>query len=126
MALLFVLQNHIFVDIYYWYSEFMKAKKKEISEPDVYILPSDNEEMKEFVNKFKVDMMENIVNKIKFAIENNLPIVEVFTFKKSPFVVTITNTEFIENLEHINKFYREHEIFELCPKVEELLRTLKK
>jgi hypothetical protein len=92
---------------------------------ELYILPSPNDEMREFINKFKVDMMEHVVSSIKFAVENKLPIVEVFQFKNSPFVVTIKAAEFVPNLEHISKFYKDHEIFELCPRVEQLRNILK-
>lgn len=104
-----------------------KTKRtKIIQETEVYILPSSNEEMREFVKKFKVDMMENVVSKIKFALENKLPIVEVFAFKNSPFVVTINECEFDANLAHISQYFKEKEIFELCPKVEELRELLKR
>ena len=54
-----------------------------------------------------------------------MSMVEVFQFKNSSFVITIAEKEFISNLEHINKYYVENEIFELCPKVEELCHKLK-
>lgn len=104
----------------------VKKNKKEtsIKENEVYLLPSLNEEMRLFINKFKIDMMEHVISSIKFAVENKLPIVEVFQFNNSPFVVTITEKEFIPNLEHINQFYKDNEIFELCPRVEELQKIL--
>lgn len=71
-------------------------------------------------------MMEHIVSSIQFAVEHKLPIVEVFQFKNSPFVVTIAKKEFEPNLEHINKFYMEHELYELCPKIEGLRQLLKR
>jgi len=101
-------------------------KKKMIIENEAYILPSSNDEMRSFVKKFKVDMMENVVGSIKFAIENKLQIVEVFQFKNSPFVVTINEKEFIPNLSHIRKYYTDNEMFELCPRVEQLLEILKR
>ena len=95
-------------------------------ENELYILPSPNDEMRTFVNKFKVDMMEHVVSSIKFAVENKLPIVEVFQFKNSPFVVTINEHEFDTNLSHIGKYYKDHEIFELCQRVEQLREILKR
>lgn len=71
-------------------------------------------------------MMEHIVASIKFAVENKLPIVEVFQFTDSPFVVTIAEKEFASNLEHINKFYMQNEMYELCPKVEQLRKKITK
>ena len=97
-----------------------------IKENELYILPSPNDEMRKFVNKFKVDMMEHIISSIKYAIENNLSIVEVFQFKNSPFVVTIAEKEFEANLDHIGKFYADNQIYELCPRVEQLRETIKK
>ena len=102
-----------------------KNKRASIKENELYILPTPNDEMRNFVNKFQVDMMEHVVSSIKFAVENKLPMVEVFQFKNSPFVVTIAEKEFIPNLEHIGKFYKDHEIFELCPRVEQLQKILK-
>lgn len=103
----------------------VKKKRGNIKDNELYVLPSPNDEMRTFVNKFKVDMMEHVVSSIKFAIENKLSIVEVFQFKNSPFVITIAEKEFDLNLEHIHKFYVDNEIYELCPKVEKLRKLLK-
>ena len=103
-----------------------KKKKATVkSENELYILPSPNDEMRSFVNKFKVDMMEHIVNSIKYAVDNKLTIVEVFQFKNSPFIVTIAEKEFDTNLNHIHKFCMENEVYELCPKIEQLQQILK-
>lgn len=101
-----------------------KSKKGEMKENELYLLPSPNDEMAIFVNKFKVDMMEHIVSSIKFALDNKLPLVEVFQFTNSPFVITIAEKEFKINLEHIRKFYKEQEIYELCPRVEALCESI--
>ena len=103
-----------------------KNKKATPQDNELYILPSPNEEMRNFVVKFKIDMMEHVVASIKFAVENKLPLVEVFQFKGTPFVVTINETEFIPNLSHIHKFYMDNEMYELCQRVEVLCETLKK
>jgi hypothetical protein len=103
-----------------------KNKQTSMKDNESYVLPSPCEEMRIFINKFKVDMMEHVVSSIRFAVENELPLVEIFQFKDSPFVVTIAEREFEPNLEHINKFYMEHEMYELCPKVEMLRQLLKK
>ena len=97
-----------------------------MQENELYILPSPNAEMRKFVSKFKVDMMEHVVSSIKFAVENKLPIVEVFQFKDSPFVVTINDKEFEPNLSHIRKYYMENEMYELCTRVDALCETLKR
>lgn len=98
----------------------------QMKENELYILPSPNDEMRKFVAKFKVDMMEHVVSSIEFAIENKLPIVEVFQFKNSPFVVTINVGEFEPNLFHIRKYFMDHEMYELCKKVDTLCETLKR
>ena len=97
-----------------------------MKENELYILPSPNEEMRDFVNKFKVDMMEHVVSSIQFALDNKLPIVEVFQFKNSPFVVTINEGEFETNLSHIDQYCKDNEIYELCAKVEKLQKILQR
>ena len=104
------------------------VKKKSANtteENELYILPSINDEMTLFVTKFKIDMMEHVVNSIKYAIKNKLPMVEVFQFKNSPFIITISEKEFGQNLNHIHNFCMENEIYELCPKIEQLQQILK-
>lgn len=103
-----------------------KRKKTSIKENELYVLPAPSEEMRSFVTKFKIDMMEHVISSIKFALDNKLPIVEVFQFKSSPFVVTISEKEFESNLEHINKYYVDNQVFELCPRVEQLRHILKR
>jgi hypothetical protein len=82
--------------------------------------------MRDFANKFRVDMMEHVVSSIKFAIDNKLSLVEVFQFKNSPFVITINESEFDINLSHIGKYYKEHEMYELIPRIEQLRKNLNK
>lgn len=95
-------------------------------ENESYILPSENDGMVKFVNNFKIDMMEHIVSSIEFALKNKLPIIEVFQFKNSPFVITINEEEFDSNLTHIEKFYTENKIDELCPRIKNLKEILNK
>jgi len=127
----FICYNCVLLIIIEYYLIFINMVKKRnltsnIIDPEPYILPSKNDEMRNFVNKFKVDMMEHIVSNIKFAIENKLSIVEVFQFKNSSFIVTINEKEFETNLSHIIQYYKDNQIYELCPKVEQLLEILKR
>lgn len=95
-------------------------------ENEPYVLPSDNKELQSFVEKYKVDMTEQVVSSIEFAIKNKLPIIEVFQFKDSKFVVTVAPKEFDINLEQIYKFYLSSEQYELCERVVKLREKLKK
>lgn len=121
-AFLFFSVIEIHHDIY---SCMAKKQKSAINENELYILPSPNGEMRTFISQFKVDVMEHVVSSIKFAIENNRDLVEVFQFSDSPFVVTISKKEFDSNLHLIEEFYSQNQMFELCAKVEELRNKLK-
>ena len=103
----------------------VKKNKTEIVENDLYILPSAMDDMKIFIDKFKIDMMQNVISQIKFAVENDLKIIGVFQFSDSSFVITLAENEFMSNVEHIHKFYKDNEIYELCPNVEKLFQILK-
>jgi hypothetical protein len=101
-------------------------KKKLVEENETYILPSDNAEMEKFVEKFKADMMFHVINSIEYALKNKLPMVELFSFKSSDFVITLAEKEFDANLSHIQEYYQQSNLFEFCPKIEELRKLLKK
>lgn len=101
------------------------AKKPLLEENETYLLPSDNEEMAKFIEKFRIDMQWHVVNSIEYAIKNKLPVVEVFTYRQSDFVITISEKEFDSNLAHIQEQYQHSQLFEFCPKIEELRKLLK-
>jgi hypothetical protein len=84
---------------------------------EAYVLPSDNPSLKLFIDKFRVDMSEQIISSIDYAIKNKLPMVEVFQFKNSEFVITLSKEQFKEHLDHIFKYYMDSENYELCPRV---------
>ena len=104
----------------------MAIRTKKIDrENDPYVLPSDNKELQSFIDKYKVDMTEQVVSSIEFAIRHKLPIIEIFQFKGSKFVVTVDPKEFDTNLENIYNYYLDSERYELCPRVVKLRDKLK-
>jgi len=104
----------------------MANRTKQIcQENDPYVLPSDNKELQSFISKYKVDMTEQVVSSIEFGIKHKLPIIEVFQFKGSKFVVTVSPKEYDLNLETIYKYYLDSERYELCPRVVKLRDKLK-
>lgn len=91
-----------------------------------YVLPSNKDELRIFIEKYKVDMMEQVVSSIELAVRYKLPIIEIFQFKDSNFVVTMSPKEFDINLEHIYKFYLQTEKYELCKRIVTLRQKLGK
>jgi len=103
----------------------MAAKKNTNDSPSLYVLPSENKDLQSFSQKFKVDMMEQVVNIIEFALEHNLPLVEVFQFKNSDFVITLSEKDYLTNLDNIYSYYMKNETYEHCTRVVRLQKTLK-
>jgi hypothetical protein len=101
-------------------------EKKGIKENHSYVLPSTDDELKLFIEKYKVDMMEQIITSIEYAISHKLSLIEVFQFKNSQFVITISEKEFESNLNNIHNFYMENEVYELCSRATKLQNLLKK
>ena len=102
------------------------AVKKKITNPFVeYILPSENIELQSFIKKFKIEMMEQVVASIEHAIKNQLPLIEVFQFKNSDFVITLSEKDYLTNLENIFSYYMQQETYEYCPRVLRLQTTIK-
>ena len=102
----------------------MVAKNNTNSLPPLYVLPSENKDLQSFSKKFKVDMMEQVVGIIEFAVEHDLPIIEVFQFKNSDFVITLSEKDYLTNLDNIYIYYMQQEEYENCPKVVRLRKTL--
>ena len=90
-----------------------------------YILPSKYAELTSFSKKFKTDMMEHVLNSIELAIEQELPLVEVFQFKNSDFVITLSDNDYLTNLENLYSYFLENEGYENCDRLARLQKTIK-
>jgi RNA-binding protein YhbY len=91
-----------------------------------FILPSDFNELETYVISNKTGLTEKVVSSIEFALKNNLTVVEVFNFKNSDFIITISKSEFRENIQNIYNFYLKEELYELCGRVKEVELLLDK
>lgn len=90
-------------------------------------LPSDDAELKVYLSKNKIKMMEQVLDSIEHSLSNDLDSIEVFSFKGSDFIVTLNRECFLENVENIYKFYVDEEKYELCNRVKRVnLKLLKK
>ncbi len=89
-----------------------------------YVISSDSSELETYINSYKIDMMEQVVSSIDYAIRNKFSTVEVFQFKNSNLVITISEKEFEDNLDNIYKIYMDNQIYELCPRVMRVKRLL--
>jgi hypothetical protein len=103
----------------------MTQKKKQVN-PVLkhYFIPADENELRQFINAKKSDMMEQTVDSIEYALNNNLPAIEIFQFKDSEFVVVLFDKEFLLNLDHIYNHYLSNEMYEYCGRVMDLRKKL--
>jgi hypothetical protein len=92
--------------------------KKEKYKP--FVLPSDFKELELYVQSHKTDLTERVISSIEFALEKNLPMVEVFNFKNSDFVITISREAFRDNIQNAYNFYLIEEKYELCGRVKRI------
>lgn len=90
-----------------------------------FVLPSDFNELESYVQSHKFDLTERVISSIEFAVEKDLPMVEVFNFKNSDFVITIAKDAFYENVQNVYKLYLQEEKYELCNRVKQLEMLLK-
>ena len=70
-------------------------------------------------------MMEQIVKTILFAVEHEQPLVEVFQFKNSDFVITLQEKDYLTNLNNIYEYCMKNEIYEQCSEIVKLQQLLK-
>ena len=69
-------------------------------------------------------MMEQVVEIIEFAVAHDLPLIEVFQFKNSDFVITLSEKDYLTNLENIYLYYMKNEKYEYCSRVVKLRKVL--
>jgi hypothetical protein len=101
-------------------------RKKKYIEPILrqYTLPSGENDLRQFIDAKKTDMMEQAVASIEYAVDNHLKAVELFQFKDSEFVIMLSEKDFLLNLDHIYDYYITNEMYELCRRVINLKKKL--
>ena len=85
-----------------------------------YLLPSEFSEMERFIEVNKTLMTEQVISSIEYALNKNLNVVEVFSFKDSDFVVTLPFEQFKDNLLHVYNYYIQMEKYELCTRIKKI------
>lgn len=70
-------------------------------------------------------MMEHVLDSIECAVIQKLPIVEVFQFKNSGFVITLSDEDYLTNLDNLYIYFLEHEKYENCERLIRLQKTIK-
>jgi len=99
---------------------------KKASKYKIYVLPSNFDEMERFIDSHKIEMTEQVVSSIEYALNKKLSFVEVFSFKNSDFVITIPIESFRENLKNVFNYYIDTENYELCARVKSIETMLEK
>ena len=89
-------------------------------------LPSNFEEIDTYILSNSHILFDQIIKSIKFAIDNKLDIIDVFCFKDSNFFISLDDSEFLKNVNHIYDMYLKLEYYELCKEVVDLQKKLKK
>lgn len=99
---------------------------KKASKYKIYVLPSNFDEMERFIDSHKIEMTEQVVSSIEYALNKKLSFVEVFSFKNSDFVITIPIESFRENLKNVFDYYIDTENYELCVRIKSIETMLEK
>jgi hypothetical protein len=89
------------------------------------VLPSDNKIMEAYIKRNKIRLTEQALSSIEYAVNNKLPFIEVFNFSNSNFIISISEKDYLQNVDHIYNFYLETEQYELCHRVVRLQTLLK-
>ena len=89
-----------------------------------YELPSRDNELKTHIDTKKIDMMEQAVSSIEYAVDNHLSMIEIFQFRNSEFVVMVSEKDYLTNIDYIYDYYIQNEKYELCDRVYNLRKKL--
>jgi hypothetical protein len=90
----------------------------------VMSLPFEYDEMESFIQTYKDKLMEQIVLSVQYALDNDYPTVEVFSFKNSDFIVILTQSEFKDNIDNVFEYYVNTEQYEFCSRLVKLKKQI--
>ena len=86
-------------------------------------LGNDGLQLEELKNNkaFCFFIIENVFKKIKFAIENNLDTLKIFSIFNLSIMIELDKSQFKNVLNHIVKVYAEQDDFETCIEIKDLI-----
>lgn len=90
-----------------------------------FCLPSEFKYLDNYISENRETLLSHIVTSIKYAVENDLDFIDIFSFKDSNFSISIEFDEFATNIDHIYNIYIKEELYELCQEVVDLQKLLK-
>lgn len=64
-----------------------------------------------------INLMDHIVKSIDYAVNKNLPTIDLFNIDSTDYVIQLDNTSFRENLDYIYNYFINNELYEHCMKV---------
>ena len=99
---------------------------------DSMVLPSENDEMEKFITLNRVKMLHHSIKIIESAIDNKMPVAELYRFRKSNYAVIICDSDYKTNLDFILQELINLEEYEICSyvktvkqKVDNMVLTLR-
>ena len=90
-----------------------------------FSLPSDFDTMDSYIANHRKELSSRVVECVDHAVRNKLNKVVVFKFENTPYSVTLLESDYLENIQHIYDMYIENEYYEDCHIVGNLLSKLK-
>lgn len=103
-----------------------KLPNKIVKKHELVKLPADNVEMENYIENNRDKLYNDVVSAIDYAIDKKMPIIEVFNFERSAFVVVISMKDFRDNLDNIFSGSLKTENYELCGKIKLVIDKLEK
>lgn len=100
------------------------SKSKLKNTYEVIELPSSNAEMEKYLESHRSEINHRILENIEYGIKMRMPVVEIFSFKNSSFVVLMNRKDFKENIQNIIEFSKKNEDFEVCRKANKVMQKL--
>ena len=88
-------------------------------------LPSDYNMMDSYIQSHQKELSDRVVECVEYALKNKLSRVELFKFDQTPYSVTLSESEYLENIQHIYDSYIRNEYYEDCHIIGNLLLKLK-
>jgi len=97
-----------------------KRKKK------VLDLPIEFGTMDSYIGTHKTELMNAVVDRVQYALRNELEVVEIFKFTDTNYTVTLKSVDFYDNISNICDHFLESEQYEYCNQAFKIKQQLEK
>jgi hypothetical protein len=104
-------------------NDTVKLKRSKKS-PVVIELPTGSLAMEHYLNKYRRDINDTLIDSFDYAIKKRFNGIELFCFENSNYIIIVNDKDFRDNIQNIFDYSLKNEDYDICTRAKKVMELL--